>query len=352
MPLFEAPWQQLPSGGFGKGLADMQTLQQMRRASQQFPLEQQQLHQQIADAKQKAQQGAATFPLAQQLTQATIRHLQAQSAQLEKDDTGTPLSAPGKMIQDLYKLPEGSPQRVLMRQMIDGQMAQKRNQMMSPGEKALEQSGAKNFSALIKDAGQKALTSNSILGDLKIFKNDYEKTGYFSKGVFHIPGVSRVLAYGDGTAANYHSADKASARLRLNILKVLHAGRFNQKLIDIVNQSMVGMGTTPGGVEKIVPQLRTEALRSIEFPKFLSALRKSGVTDAATANDLWQRYVNKYPGVDDNGKPMPQNIGKWQEFVPKGKQQTQTTPTQEDLEYTAQKHGMTVAQVKKQLGIQ
>ncbi len=95
------------------------------------------------------------------------------------------------------------------------------------------------------------------------------------------------------------------------------------KLIDLVNQGSLTMGTNPAAVKNISEILIMTGRLSQEKSKFYGALRDAGITDATKAASLWSQYRNKYALVSADLKTnLPENLTKWQEFIPGAKKET------------------------------
>ena len=283
---------------------------------------------------QLAQTQAGAAPFKQQLLKAQAQQmpyktqlLQAQTdALVAKTQQGmAPLSPMGKMVSDYNNAVKRGDMAGTknIQNSIDVAFAKQRQQLLTPGEKAYETKASKDFVTASGKAAQDSDLGSQIIDQTRSFQKAYNDIPSVAKGFAYNKYISPKVAWGMGKLGSYQTAQKASSWLIQNALKQLHSGRMLTKLIELVNQGSLTMGTNPPAVKNIAELLTMTGKLLQEKSKFYGALRNAGVIDATEAASLWSQYRSKYPLVSSDLKTnLSENLTKWQEFIPGAKKAT------------------------------
>jgi hypothetical protein len=306
-----------------------------------------------AQAQLPPAQAALAQAQAQALPQDTrIKMFEAQTAMNKalEPETKTPL---GQAILDHQVLTsmfgENSPEVIKSKQNINN-LINSGSQPQTEAETAMLKKQGQNWADMVKTSTDMSDKARDAEEQINQFTNAYNKLSPAERG----PG----FGYFSALTSNGQLARKAQNRLALSLLGMQKFGRVTNKEMNIVQNSTLNTHMNPQAAQTLGRELKLIAKREQEYPKFLAALQNNGVTNSGIARTLWDHYIHQYPAVDIKNNLHPENLPKWREYIGKGAIQSVKSgevlrgaaPSQEDLEFTARKYGISVDEVKRRLG--
>jgi hypothetical protein len=232
---------------------------------------------------------------------------------------------------------------------------------------------ANNYAQAFDQAQHDTSKIDELLGHLNTFENAYNKGAHVGpiKGAFPSSGFGAVFANTEDQIA-----DNAQQNIVKSMLGALGSRTTNTGL-QFLQSTKPSRELTPTSENLLVNNMRAVAARNKEYLPFLVEAEKVGLP-LEQAETIFQDYQTKYPVISqETGKSIDKNLNKWKEFLNKsqnpmndnltlseddqrklensGIAQRLNIPkehlTQENLEYTAKRKGISVDQLKKQLGI-
>lgn len=230
--------------------------------------------------------------------------------------------------------------------------------------KAFEQAEGKKNSDFFTDTQNNAAKAEPILNDVKVLK-----------------GIGGQIPEQFGKVRGYmmNLTPKGQALMSENNKLIIdrfsqmpHIGRGGNLLLRTIKGEKPGPNMSYAAFMQRINRYETAASFLVEKNKFSNYMKSLGILDRNKIQSIWDDFTTLYSPIDAQGNPHPQRPSRWMEFLqnhphligralPAGAQPPTATPvpgaqpaapkyTQEDLEFTAKKHGISVEEVKRRLG--
>lgn len=234
-------------------------------------------------------------------------------------------------------------------------------------------SSVSTYNDALKSAGDTAQDASDMTNYLNQFNQAYKKSSYTGPLAGSAPSsglTSLPFAIGQDLTPE-QTADSAAQNMQALVLKLMHTNKLTNYELQFARNLKLNRNMTPGTVDQVGDFLGAKTTRLKEQQNFLNASRAQGI-DAQTAQDLWQRYNNDRPVYDfASNKVNSQYKGSWSDYLKpnmiaavkqgmpssvapggQGGQGGASAPSDADIQFTAQKYGISPAQVKQRLGLQ
>lgn len=244
-------------------------------------------------------------------------------------------------------------------------------QIANPGVYALYQqarhAGVSGYNQDQNDASKDAPALNKMLQDLNTFHQAYQDSDVKGGYTNLVPSTGILTKVIPGQMANEHLADTMGDQLVTEFSKDLH-GRLTNQIFKNIKGSKISRDMAPATELKIYNQLSSTLKRALKAQEFSLGSQQNGVP-WNVANASWARLNQENPPYNPKtGAPNPDipfdnytspdvreklksNKPLYKMEFANQQPANNKKYSDEDLQYTAKKHNMTVQQVKQRLGV-